>query len=113
VAFLGKMQSPASSPTHFVTGVPQALTLLNGSEIAEATDLARSGLLASLEAPFFNNDECIEVLFLATLSRYPTDAERERVKQHLDATSSGNAPHKALTDILWALLNCAEFGLNH
>ena len=53
----------------------------------------------------------IEQLFLASLSRRPTQPELRRTlalvhKYH-------NEPRQAYADILWALLNSSEFTLNH
>ena len=71
-AFVARMQTATDSQNEFNAGVPQALTLMHGTEINEATDPQRSGLLGSLAAPFFNNEQRVEVLFLATMSRPPT-----------------------------------------
>ena len=112
-AFVAKMLSPSSSPLSFESGVPQALTLMNGSEIREATALEQSGLLGSIGAPFFSNDERIDVLFLSTLSRFPNDDEKSKFMAYLSSAADSNEPNGALSDILWALLNCAEFTFNH
>jgi hypothetical protein len=47
---------------------------------------------------------------LATLSRYPHTDERE---SFVDYVSQAADPRSALGDVLWALLNSAEFTLNH
>jgi len=51
-----------------------------------------------------------EELYVATLSRKPTDAERKIVRELL-----ADAPTKkeGWEDVLWALLNSAEFSFNH
>ncbi len=61
----------SSRPTEFQSGIPQALTLMNGTTVSSATDLMQSPMLQSLEAPFFTHQERVDVLFLATLSRLP------------------------------------------
>ena len=92
----------------------QVLQLVNGSEVATATEGSASGLLAALDAPLFNDAERVEILFLATLARLPDETEAARALRHLaEATSANGQSTAALGDILWALLNGAEFGLNH
>jgi hypothetical protein len=55
--------------------------------------------------------QVVEHLYLATLSRRPTNHELNRtlalVRKHSDQ------PRQAYGDILWALLNSSEFILNH
>jgi hypothetical protein len=69
-------------------------------------------LLKSLSAPFFTDEQRVETLFLATLSRYPADGEREAVVETLAAVGAADR-QQALGDVLWALVNSAEFTLNH
>lgn len=113
LAFIVKMQSPSETSTEYWGGVPQALTLMNGSEIEEATNLETGGLLTSLEAPLFTDEERVETLFLATLSRRPSDEERIKFVVHVNRASSTSNRRRALGDCLWALLNSGEFALNH
>ena len=53
-AFIEQFQAPAGQRTDYHAGIPQALTLMHGYLVHSATDLASSGLLKSLEAPFFS-----------------------------------------------------------
>lgn len=108
--FVARFRSPVSRPTEFQSGIPQALTLMNGAAVNNATDLAASPLLHSLEAPFFSNQQRVDVLFLAALSRYPYPDERQSFVDYVAHSSDSG---KALGDVLWALLNSAEFTLNH
>lgn len=108
--FVARFRSPVSRPTEFQSGIPQALTLMNGSTVSSATDLMQSPLLQSLEAPFFTPQQRVEVLFLATLSRLPYADERE---SFVDYVSNAQDKPRALSDVTWALLNSAEFTLNH
>jgi hypothetical protein len=115
---------------------------MNGAEVSEATDLTGSGLLSALEAPFFSDEERIEVLFLATLSRFPSPSELGEAEAYLSRseelygaqaqelcrpekgetdsaplparlTANMAATRLTLADVLWALLNSSEFALNH
>ncbi len=112
LAFIAKMEAGGRSPLEYQAGILQALTSMNGGETSEATDPTRSPLLGALEAPFLLDADRVETLFLATLSRFPTDEERVLFVGHLDKTSPGER-QKAWSNILWALVNSAEFTLNH
>jgi len=110
--FIAKMQVAGRSPLEYQAGVLQALTLLNGSDLAEATDPQKSPLLGALEAPFLGSDEQLQTLFIATFSRPATDEELTLCKNQL-ASRSESDKAKAWSDILWAIMNSAEFALNH
>lgn len=112
-AFVQQFGTPVGRNTEYQGGIPQALTLMNGGLISGATGLSSSGLLKSLEAPFFTNKERIEVLYLATLSRKPRSTEWELLNGYISDDAKGNELQEGLADILWALLNSAEFTLNH
>jgi len=111
--FLSRMRTNASRPTEYEGGLPQALLLMNGAEISNATDGQTGRLIASLDAPFFSDEQKLETLFLATVSRKPSDAEKTRLHNYLDESRDANNRQQALSDILWALFNSAEFTLNH
>ncbi|MFG0332095.1 MAG: DUF1549 and DUF1553 domain-containing protein, partial [Maioricimonas sp. JB049] len=111
--FIQQFRTPTGRSTEYLGGIPQALTLMNGELISSATGLSSSGLLKSLEAPFFTNRERIEVLYLATLSRQPRPDEWELLESYLTDSTRGTELREGLADILWALLNSAEFTLNH
>ena len=111
--FVTQFRTPVGRTTEYLGGIPQALTLMNGTLISGATGLTSSGLLTSLEAPFFTNQERIEVLYLATLSRKPAPEEWELLNEYIRQGASGSELREGLSDILWALLNSAEFTLNH
>lgn len=112
-AFVQQFRTPVGRNTEYQGGIPQALTLMNGGLISGATGLSTSGLLTSLEAPFFTNKERIEVLYLATLSRKPRPSEWKLLDGYIGEDAKGNELQEGLADILWALLNSAEFTLNH
>ena len=106
------MQSSGRNFLEYQAGVLQSLSLLNGSDLAEATDPERSPLLGSLQAPFFIDDDRLRTLFLATYARQPTEPELGVCRRQLAEYSESDRA-KAFSDILWALLNSAEFALNH
>jgi hypothetical protein len=69
-------------------------------------------LVAVAGAPFLDDVGRIEVLFLTTLSRYPTAAERDKFVGFLTRDGAKNKKSR-LADVLWALVNSQEFLLNH
>ncbi len=106
--FLTRMLTPGSSPRDYPHGVVQVLGMMNGPEIANATNPNQVGLLASLEAPFFTDSDRIETLFLAALSRPPRADEAQRFADHLSRATTSEEQTVAISDLLWVLLNTAE-----
>jgi hypothetical protein len=108
--FLDKFAAGDERPTERETSIPQALAFLHGGLVADATSLERGEtLVAVAEVPFLDTTGRIETLFLAALTRRPTAEESARLVAYVE----GRDPKRALTDVFWALLNSAEFKLNH
>ncbi|MCO6454454.1 MAG: DUF1553 domain-containing protein [Pirellulaceae bacterium] len=113
-AFLARFRAPAQGATEYEAGIPQALALMNGANIRQATDLSQSDLLKALDSPVFSTTEQrVEALFLSALSRLPNNDEREKFVEYVDSGGGRGDSRQALSDVLWALLNSAEFVLNH
>ncbi len=110
--FLARMETSNRSASEFDAGLPQALMLMNGDLMVEATQQGKSRMLTALEAPWFSNGLRIETLFLATYSRFPTNHEKEHLVQYVENGDGVNQTQR-LGDVFWALLNSAEFALNH
>lgn len=100
----------------------QALALMNGTFASDATSVqeilrARNDkngtLIAIAEAPFFTSEQRIEAIFLTTLSRFPTDSEKERFLAYLKENEATDVPARPLADLFWTLLNTTEFLSNH
>ena len=111
--FLARFPSSEESTVEFQAGIPQALTMMNGAVVSNATQVASSDLLSALDAPFFSDEERLDTLFLSTLSRKPHGPERAKLLQYINKGESPADRNKALGDVLWALLNSAEFMFNH
>jgi hypothetical protein len=110
IARLG--ESASASPDKFRGGIPQMLMLMNGVVTAEATSLDTSRTLrAVVDAPFLDDSEKIQTLFLATLTREPSPAEASRLKEHIEKRSALGEKSQAYAEILWALINSPEFML--
>jgi hypothetical protein len=110
--FIAKVQSSGRNFLEYQAGVLQALSLLNGNDLAEASDPEKSPLLGSVQAPFFTDDDRLRTLFLATYCRQPSEPELSVCRAQL-AKYSEDERRKGYSDVLWALLNSAEFALNH
>jgi hypothetical protein len=123
--FLSKFNNLSDRPTEYQTSMVQALALMNGRLTADATSLERSQLLAAvLDSPFMDTPQRIETLYLATLTRKPTEKELARAARFIDeAVREGDRAlspdekdrryKRALADLFWVLLNSGEFFFNH
>jgi hypothetical protein len=101
-------------PTEAPTSILQALYLMNSSFVAERTSLEQNKTLATIaDAAKTDTARRVETLFLVVLSRKPTATETKRFVAYVERGGPSGAPRKALADVFWALLNSAEFRLNH
>ena len=110
--------------------ITQALHLMNSPEIADKIQ-HRHGRARRLAVSRRTPSEIVDELYLATLSRFPSDSER-KVLQRVSfgkreprlAERDGSEPstptmdpvaarRAAAEDILWVLLNSKEFLYNH
>lgn len=87
----------------------QVLHLANSDKL-QAKIGATTGRVASLLKSGLSDREILEELYLATLTRLPTADERDTATEYLAAVP---ARQEGLEDLLWALLNCPEFIMNH
>jgi hypothetical protein len=87
--------------------LPQLLNLSSGDELERRLD-APHGRLASLLKDS-DDDAIIDALYLTTLARPATDAERTLVH----ASTAADAREAVFRDLFWALLNAKEFTFNH
>lgn len=95
------------------TSVVQALALMNGSVVDRAAKLASSPQLRkTIEKSPDSLDQQIETLHLVTLSRYPTDDERQKLAKYCERGGADERTRR-LGDVFWVLLNLPEFRWNH
>jgi hypothetical protein len=120
--FLARFASASEKATEAQTSIQQALALMNGEFVAGAHSVRKCRTLSALvDFPLMTTAERVEALYLATLSRKPRPAESERLVKYVErggALADGQEPGEkdrttALADVLWMLLNSAEFKLNH
>ncbi|MGD0655939.1 MAG: DUF1553 domain-containing protein [Thermoguttaceae bacterium] len=86
----------------------QELHLLNSTHIRRKIEQSQKlrELLQAKKKP----REIVEELYLTILSRYPTDEELEIVREYAQPGHEGRRP---MMDLIWALINSAEFLYRH
>jgi hypothetical protein len=87
----------------------QVLHLANGEKL-QAKLSAPEGRIAGLVKSGKPDGELVDELYLATLTRLPAADERGTALKFLAGVPNRQ---EALEDVLWALLNCPEFVMNH
>ncbi|MFN0196685.1 MAG: DUF1549 domain-containing protein, partial [Planctomycetaceae bacterium] len=90
--------------------ISQALHLLNSPEITEKIH-ARKGKARVLADSSLTPTEIVDEVYLMTISRYPSDEERQLFLAVYDAPGSDR--RTATEDLLWAVMNAKEFLYNH
>jgi hypothetical protein len=95
----------ATDPTEYQDGIPQALRLMNAPGLNNT--FALNGLLRAGQS----QEQILDRLYLATLSRRPTAGERERMSAYVAKHKS--EAREGYADVLWVLMNCSEFVMNH
>jgi hypothetical protein len=107
--FLAKFptQDPRDEPQ---VSILQALFLMNGKFLSDRVKPENNGALQILAVQPTSNERRVETLYLMVLSRAPRPEELERMVRYMERRGD-NA--QALSDVYWALLNSAEFLLNH
>ena len=90
-------------------GFPQVLHLLNNAGVLDKVRAAK-GRVAGWRKAGKTDAEVTELVYLSTLSRRPTDEEREVVAKFLKAAAT---PEVGFQDVQHALMNVNEFLLRH
>ncbi|MEM7391494.1 MAG: DUF1553 domain-containing protein, partial [Verrucomicrobiota bacterium] len=108
----GRPDSSAECPCDRVETptMTQALHLMNAERVGQkiSSKTGRAHRLAGSEATV---EEVAEELYLATFARLPTSDELKTVRAYFE--QEGRTRVQAVEDVLWALLNSAEFVFNH
>jgi hypothetical protein len=89
--------------------LPQKLFLMTDKGLLDKFN-APEGRLSQLLQSELTDEQILEELFLATLTRFPTQRDRELFAAYRERQQDRRA---AFTDTLWALINTREFILNH
>jgi len=93
----------------FQGGLHEHLYLNNG-QVTSVISNREGGLLHAVAEGKESWPQRVERLFLATLSRRPSQAETEKFTAFLSAEEQ---PHDRVKEAIWALLTCSEFRFNH
>jgi hypothetical protein len=98
-------QDPSAKSTEYTQGIPQVLALMNARQFNTVTPLVEKLVKEGVK-----QEQAIEALFLATLSRRPAPREVELLGGYLAKRSD---PRAGYTGVLWILINSNEFMMNH
>jgi hypothetical protein len=111
-------QQTRESERTSVPTITQALHIINGDTLNDKLR-APDNSIDMLIRLGFSNEQIVDYLYLASLSRHPTDSERSALLEALDSAASEKIPgvddprRAALIDMSWALLTGEEFMFEH
>ncbi len=112
--FIELFANQRDKPIEYDTSIIQAMAVMNGQFVANATSVKRSAMLGAIsQFPGFDAQQRIETMYLATVQRSPTTKELARLEKYLADGGVRHDADQALGDIFWALLNSSEFLFNH
>ena len=91
-----------------VRSMQQAMFLMNNEQVQKQINAAPDSgtVLAKLAEAFPKDDEFIPALYQTVLARKPNERELSLAKTHLGKVADRQA---GLEDLLWSMLNSAEF----
>lgn len=111
--FVQMFDNSRDSVTEQQTTILQALSMMNGQFVADATGLQKSATLTAVaDFPLMSTAERVEALYMAAFSRKPRNEELSRLVRYVDSGGAAKDRKKALSDVFWALLNSSEFLFN-
>ena len=92
--------------------VTQRLLMLNGKMVSERLDngLNTPAYLLGLSP---NTEKAVETIYLCTLSRRPTELEKEHFVNLIETEDDHERKREEIVDLYWALINSSEFRWNH
>jgi hypothetical protein len=97
-------KDPDDNPTELSHGIPQFLQQMNAGVAGGNNSIANRFTQGK------SKEEAIRSLYLGILSRPPRPKEIDKMLAYLDKAAS---PQGGYRDLLWVLVNSAEFLFNH
>ncbi len=112
--FIELFANQRDKPIEYDTSIIQAMAVMNGQFVADATSVKRSAMLGAIsQFPGFDAQQRLETMYLATVQRSPTTEELASLEKYLADGGVRQDADQALGDVFWALLNSSEFLFNH
>lgn len=99
--------------TEYHTSILQALTMMNGKIIEDATNPEKCNTLKKIIEEPLTTSQRVESIYMAILTRKPRPEELRHFTKYVDSGGPKKDSKQALGDVFWALLNSGEFLLNH
>ncbi len=92
-----------------MTSMSQALHLMNGGTINDRITNP-NGRVAQVLKKQYRTEDAIEEIYLAALSRWPTEREKKAGLLYIEQSPTSKEGYE---DLMWALINSREFIFNH
>lgn len=104
---------PVNGVGDFQGGLSEHLYLNNG-ELSRLFTTEKGGLLDTLSGTSETPESRVEKLFLAVLSRRPSEAETTKFVEYLNVGDKEKEKRsERIREAIWALMTCSEFRFNH
>jgi hypothetical protein len=97
---------PSAKPEDVEGSVPQALLMMNNEAINRQIKATGNTVLAKVLKDFPKDGDAVDQLYLRALGRSPTANEKKVCLEHVGTSKSRGS---AFEDVLWSLINSAEF----
>ncbi len=102
-------QSNRNNPPRPLTGTPlQPLLLMQSPVVTERVQAAKDSRVQQLLGAYADNGRVVEEMFLATLSRPPSESEKE-----VAVAALAKDRREGAQNLQWALINQVEFFFNY
>ncbi len=101
-------ESPCECERSSAVSLSQTLNLINGPTIADAI-IHPQGRIAKLAKAEADTDTFIQEIYLAVISRLPTEDEAKSSREYFEQVGD---PSEAAQDLMWALINSPAFLFN-
>ena len=104
---------PVDGRGNFQGGIHEHLFLNNGSQLPGIIRVKKGNLADSILNTKLTWDERMNELFLSTITRTPTEAERNQLVSYITAYEDKRETQARLEEAIWTLLNTSRFRFNY